>query len=121
MSSHQQPLYHIVFTTTHRHPWLRTVPVFAYVAVTTKQLGGFPLLESNTIPGISGMNVWARASGCLGCLTRWFAHRQCAGLHPFQAVSPVSSLVPQDGLSVTHLTTDHAERKPASIASRSPT
>ena len=48
MSTHQQPLYHIVFSTKNRQPWLTDgfrEKVFAYLAGTTKQLGGFPLHE----------------------------------------------------------------------------
>ncbi len=47
MSTHQQLLYHIVFSTKNRKPYLKNdafrESVFAYVAGTSKNLGGFAL------------------------------------------------------------------------------
>ncbi len=47
MSTHQQLLYHIVFSTKNRQPWLRDgfrEKVFAYMAATIKELGGFAII-----------------------------------------------------------------------------
>ncbi|MEZ6061579.1 MAG: IS200/IS605 family transposase [Planctomycetaceae bacterium] len=46
MSTHQQLLYHIVFSTKNRRPWLTDgfrEDVFAYMAGTAKELGGFAI------------------------------------------------------------------------------
>jgi REP element-mobilizing transposase RayT len=46
MSTHQQLLYHIVFSTKNRQPWLTDgfrENVFAYIAGVIQHLGGFPL------------------------------------------------------------------------------
>ncbi|MCG8650856.1 MAG: IS200/IS605 family transposase [Pirellulales bacterium] len=46
MSTHQQLLYHIVFSTKNRKPYLKDgfrEQVFAYMAGTTKELEGFAL------------------------------------------------------------------------------
>ena len=47
MSTHQQLLYHIVFSTKNRQHWLADgfrERVFAYMAVTAKDLGGFAII-----------------------------------------------------------------------------
>ena len=47
MSTHQQLLYHIVFSTKHRRRWLTDgfrEDVFAYMAGTCRELGGFALI-----------------------------------------------------------------------------
>lgn len=46
MSTHQQLLYHIVFSTKNRKPFLKDgfrEEVFAYMAATAKEIGGFAL------------------------------------------------------------------------------
>ncbi len=46
MSTHQQLLYHIVFSTKRRRPWLTEdirEPLFAYMAGTCRELGGFAI------------------------------------------------------------------------------
>jgi REP element-mobilizing transposase RayT len=47
MSTHQQLLFHIVFSTKNRRPWLTDgfrEEVFAYMAGICKELGGFALI-----------------------------------------------------------------------------
>ena len=47
MSTHQQLLYHIVFSTKNRRPWLTEdfrEKVFAYMAGICKELGGFTII-----------------------------------------------------------------------------
>lgn len=47
MSTHQQLLYHIVFSTKNRQRWLKEGwrdGVWAYMAGTTRELGGMPVI-----------------------------------------------------------------------------